>query len=355
MSELTRQHFGTLPSGEEILLYRFRNANGFEVTITDFGGRVVNILAPDRRGHLDDVALGFDTLDGYLHKNPYFGALIGRYANRIANGKFTLDGQTYQLAINNPPNTLHGGVKGFDSVLWKATELEHDGVSALQLEYLSRDREEGFPGNLQTKVIYSVTEGNELRIDFHATTDKKTVLNLTNHSYFDLSGQGKGAVLDHLVTINADRYLPVDEHLIPRGELAAVAGTPFDFRTPHRVGDRIEEAHEQLKLAIGYDHTFVLNKDGAAGAAFTAKAVDPKSGRAMEVYTTQPGVQFYTGNHLSANVTGKGGVTYGFRTGFCLETQFFPDSPNQPDFPSTVLVPGTEYRGTTVFRFFVEQ
>jgi aldose 1-epimerase len=355
MTELTEQPFGTLVNGEEIRRYGFRNGNGFEVAITNFGGRIVSIAAPDREGHLDDVALGFDNLDGYVKKNPYFGALVGRYANRIAGGRFVLDGQTYQLPVNNPPNTLHGGVKGFDSVPWKATELAANGVAALQLEYSSRDGEEGFPGNLQTKVVYSVSEDNELRIDFHATTDKPTVLNLTNHSYFDLSGQGKGTVLNHVVTINADRYVPVDQHLIPTGELAGVAGTPFDFRTPRRIGDRIDEAHEQLKLAIGYDHTFVVNPDGAEGAAFAAKALDPGSGRVLEVFTTQPGVQFYSGNHLRGDVSGKGGAVYGFRTGFCLETQFFPDSPNQPSFPSTVLVPGREFRGTTIFRFSVEQ
>ncbi|HEX4773402.1 MAG TPA: aldose epimerase family protein [Bryobacteraceae bacterium] len=354
MTELTKQRFGALPAGEEIFLYRFSNGNGLAFTVTNFGGRIVNIWAPDREGKREDIALGFDTLDGYVHKNPYFGALVGRYANRIANGRFTLDGQVYQLPVNNPPNTLHGGFHGFDSVPWKAAEVHHNGSRALQLEYLSRDGEEGFPGNLQTTVLYSVTESNELRIDFHATTDKKTVLNLTNHSYFDLAGQGKGSVLDHVVTINADRYVPIDEHLIPTGALPAVAGTPFDFRTPRRIGERIDDPDPQLKLALGYDHTFVLSKDGANGPGFAAKAVEPKSGRTLEVYTTQPGVQFYTGNHLTGNVTGKGGVVYAFRTGFCLETQSFPDSPNHPDFPSTELAPGDDYRSTTIYRFSAE-
>jgi aldose 1-epimerase len=354
MNEFTQQKFGTLPGGEEVFLYRLSNNNGLAYTVTNFGGRIVNILAPDREGHEEDVALGFDTLEGYVHKNPYFGALVGRYANRIANGRFTLGGQVYQLPQNNGPNTLHGGLRGFDSVLWKATEADHNGSRALRLEYLSRDGEEGFPGNLSTNVTYSVTEENELRIDFHATTDKKTVLNLTNHSYFDLAGQGKGTVLDHVVTINADRYLPVDEHLIPTSTPAAVSGTPFDFRTPRRIGERIDDADHQLKLAVGYDHTFVLQKDGASGAGFAAKAVEPKSGRTLEVYTTQPGVQFYTGNHLTGAVAGKGGVVYGYRTGFCLETQAFPDSPNHPGFPSTELDPGQEFNATTIFRFSAE-
>jgi aldose 1-epimerase len=355
MTELIKQPFGTLPSGEEISRYRFRTTNGFEVSITNFGGRVVSVATPDREGRFDDVVLGFDNLDGYVHKNPYFGALVGRYANRIAGGRFTLDGETYQLPVNSPPNTLHGGAKGFDSVPWKAAELAVSGVPALQLEYTSRDGEEGFPGNLQTKVAYTVREDNELRIDWHATTDKPTVLNLTNHSYFDLSGQGKGTVVNHVVTINADRFVPVDQHLIPTGELVDVAGTPFDFRTPHRIADRIDDANDQLKLAAGYDHTFVINHDGARGPAFAAKAVDPSSGRVLEVFTTQPGVQFYSGNHLRGDVRGKGGAVYGFRTGLCFETQFFPDSPNQPSFPSTVLEPGSEYRNTTIFRFSVER
>lgn len=313
----------------------------------------MNVWTPDREGRLDDVVLGFDNLEGYLRKNPYFGALIGRYANRIANGRFKLDGQVYQLPVNNPPNTLHGGTRGFDSVSWQATEIEQNGEPALLLKYVSPDGEEGFPGRLEAEVTYSVGADNELRLDFHATTDKKTVLNLTNHSYFDLAGQAKGNVLDHVVTIASDRYLPIDEHLIPTGELAAVAETPFDFRTPRRIGERIDDQDAQLKLAIGYDHTYALSRDGGPEPVFAARAVDPVSERVLEVYTTQPGVQFYSGNHLTGSVTGKGGKVYEFRTGFCLETQAFPDSPNHPEFPSTVLTPGATFRATTVFKFSV--
>lgn len=352
MSNLTKRPFGSLPSGEQIHLYTFTNSNGVEVSITNFGGRVVNLLIPDRNGELEDVALGFDNLDGYLEKNPYFGALVGRCANRIANARFTLDGHTYQLAANDGPNSLHGGTKGFDKVVWTPSEVSIQGDPALQLEYLSVDGEDGYPGNLDVRVTYRLTEGNELHIDYQAMTDKKTVLNLTNHSYFDLSGQGKGNVLDHVVTINADRFTPVDHKLIPTGELKSVAGTPFDFRRPVRVGERIDEKNEQLKLGIGYDHNFVLNRDGD-GLVLAARATEPKSGRVLEVLTTQPGIQFYTGNHLTGSVRGKGGVLYGFRTGFCLETQHFPDSPNQKAFPSTELSPGEEFRQSTVFRFAV--
>jgi aldose 1-epimerase len=353
MSNLTKRSFGTLPSGEPIELYTFTNGKGVEASITTFGGRIVNLLVPDRNGERADVALGFDGLDGYLEKNPYFGALVGRYANRIAGARFTLDGKSYRLAANDGSNSLHGGTKGFDKVVWTPSEVSVDGLPALQLEYLSADGEDGYPGNLKVRVVYRLTESNELGIDYLATTDKKTVLNLTNHSYFDLSGQGKGNVLDHVVTIYADKFTPVDHNLIPTGELQSVEGTPFDFRQPRRVGERIDEKNEQLKLGIGYDHNFVLNREGD-GLTLAARAVEPKSGRVLEVLTTQPGVQFYTGNHLTGAVIGKGGVAYGFRTGFCLETQHFPDSPNQPNFPSTELAPGQEFRSSTVFRFTTE-
>jgi aldose 1-epimerase len=354
MSNLTKRPFGTLPSGEPIDLYTFRNGKGVEASITNFGGRIVKLLVPDRNGESADVALGFDGLDGYLEKNPYFGALVGRYANRIAGAQFTLDGKTYHLAANDGSNSLHGGTKGFDKVVWRSSEISFDGEPALQLEYLSADGEDGYPGNLQARVVYRLTEANELRLDYFASTDKKTVLNLTNHCYFDLSGQGEGNVLDHVVTINADKFTPVDHNLIPTGELRSVEGTPFDFRRPARVGERIDEKNEQLKLGIGYDHNFVLNREGG-GLTQAARAVEPKSGRVLEVLTTQPGVQFYTGNHLTGSVIGKGGVAYGFRTGFCLETQYFPNSPNQPSFPSTELAPGEEFRSSTVFRFTTER
>jgi aldose 1-epimerase len=353
MTELTSEPFGSLPSGEPVSLYRFRNNKGVEVAITSFGGRIVSIIVPDRQGRTVDIALGFENVDGYLAKNPYFGALVGRYANRIANARFRLDGHEYSLDANDPPNTLHGGKRGFDSVLWKAEQIEgHDGP-ILQLRHESPDGDEGFPGALDVEVRYSLSDSNELRIEFSATTDKKTVLNLTNHSYFQLAGHSAGSVLDHVVTINADHFTPVDRNLIPTGELRSVAGTPFDFLQPKRIGEQIDASDEQLKLAIGYDHNFVLNKNGnSSGPTFAARAVDPASGRMLEVFTTQPGVQFYTGNHLHGNVKGKGTV-YNFRTGFCLETQHFPDSPNHPEFPSTELVPGDTWKSVTIFRFSV--
>ena len=353
MSEMKKRHFGVLPSGEEISLYTFRNSNGVEASITNFGGRLVTLTAPDRAGHFDDIVLGFGDLAGYLEKNPYFGALVGRYANRIAEAKFTLDGHTYHLASNNAPNSLHGGGVGFDKVAWEAHGAMAEQNPALELTYVSRDGEEGYPGTLRVRVLYTLTDSNELRIDYQATTDKKTVLNLTNHSYFDLSGQGNANVPDHVVTIYADRFTPVNEHLIPTGELQSVAGTPFDFRTPHRVGDRIDQKNDQLKLAIGYDHNFVLNRAVAEDLVPAARAEHPGSGRVLEVSTTQPGIQFYSGNHLDGTVKGKNDVAYGFRSGFCLETQHFPDSPNQPEFPSTELNPGQTYRSTTVFKLSV--
>lgn len=355
MTELTRSSFGHLPDGREASLYRFRSGSGIEAAITDFGGRVISIHAPDRRGKPEDIALGFDDLAGYVAKNPYFGALVGRYANRIAYAQFQLDGRTYHLDTNDPPNTLHGGKIGFDKVLWQSRQIESQGEPALELTHVSPDGDEGFPGTLNVRVVYCLTANNELRIDFSATTDKKTVLNLTNHSYFDLAGQGKAKVLDHIVTINADRFTPIDKNLIPTGELAPVENTPFDFRQPRCIGDRIEDRNEQLKIALGYDHNFVLNQSGGSTPGFAARAVHPESGRMLEVFTTQPGVQFYTGNHLTGDVKGKGGIVYAYRSGFCLETQHFPDTPNHPEFPSTELSPGQEFRSTTIFRFAIAE
>jgi len=347
MPDITKTRWGVLLTGEEIALYTLRNVHGLEASITNYGGRLVTLKTPDRNGHFDDIVLGFDDLDGYLGKNPYFGALVGRYANRIANAEFALDGTTYKLARNNGQNALHGGLKGFDKVAWKA----HQDGASLRLEYISVDGEEGYPGTLTATVAYTLTDDDELKVDYAATTDKKTVLNLTNHSYFDLAGQGSGNILDHIVTIAADRFTPVNAHLIPTGELRPVEGTPFDFTRPRRVGDRIDGDDEQLRFGVGYDHNFVLNRSGS-GPSFAARASHPKSGRTLEVLTTQPGVQFYTGNHLAESLAkGKGGVVYGFRSGFCFETQHFPDSPNQPSFPSAVLAPGERYQHTTVFRF----
>lgn len=353
MAAITKKHWSTLTTGEEIDLYKLRNSQGTEATVTNYGGRLVTLCTPDRNGKFSDVVLGFDSLDGYLAKNPYFGALVGRYANRIANAQFSLNGQTYHLAKNNGENSLHGGTKGFDKVVWKASESSANGSPALELSYLSKDGEDGYPGNLTATVTYSLSDHDELKIDYQATTDKDTVINLTNHSYFDLSGQAAGSILDHEVMINADKFTPVNSNLIPTGELKPVKGTPFDFTTPTRIGDHIDEKDEQLQYALGYDHNFVLNNSGS-GLSLAARVKEPKSGRVLEVSTTQPGVQFYTGNHLDGHVKGKGGALYGFRWAFCLETQHFPDSPNQAAFPSAVLKAGEKYHGTTVFKFSVE-
>jgi aldose 1-epimerase len=329
-----------------------------EVTITNFGGRIVSLKVPDRRGKSDDVVLGFDSLQGYLgdnDHNPYFGAIVGRYANRIAKGKFTLDGHTYTLPINNAPNSLHGGNKGFDRRVWEAAESSDGAGQHLRLHYVSKDGEEGYPGNLDVTVVYTLpADRNELRIEYAATTDKDTVLNLANHSYFNLAGQGEGDILGHEIMIEAGRFTPVDSTLIPTGKLQPVAGTPFDFTKPHAIGERINAADEQLKYGRGYEHNFVLN--GTAGRMrLAARVREPKSGRVLEVLTDQPGLQFYTGNFLDGTIKGKGGKTYAHRGAFCLETQHYPDSPNHQQFPSTELKPGQRFHSETVFRFSAEK
>ena len=325
------------------------------VKITNYGGTVTQILAPDRNKNFGDVVLGFNSLDGYTSKSnkAYFGALIGRYANRIAYGRFTLDGKTYQIpASDSPrPNSLHGGNVGFDKRVWQATPSGTAANPALDLHYTSADGEEGFPGTLQVYVRYSLGSNDDLRIDYRATTDKTTVINLTNHSYFNLEGAGSSSVLDHKLTIMADTFTPVDANLIPTGALVTVAGTPFDFRKATPIGARINDKHQQLEYGQGYDHNFVLNATGSL--ALAAKVEAPKSGRVMEVLTTQPGVQFYSGNFLDGKNVGIGG-SYRHRSALCLETQHFPDSPNHPSFPSTVLKPGQEFRSTTVYRFSTE-
>lgn len=352
-ANMKRQVFGRMPDGREVDLYTLTNSKGMEVAITDFGGIIVSLKAPDRNGHSVDLVEGFDSLDDYLKPNPHFGATIGRYANRIAKGKFTLDGVEYTLPRNNGENHLHGGPNGFDRVLWNARDVSTKDAPALELTYLSKDGEEGYPGNLKATVVFTLTENNELKIDYSATTDKDTVVNLTNHSYFNLAGQGEGDILGHVATIEADRFTPVDAGLIPTGELRNVEGTPFDFRKPTAIGTRINEDDQQLKYGKGYDHNFVLNHPaGTMGLA--ARVVEPKSGRVLEVLTDQPGVQFYTGNALNGTFRGKGGKVYAFRSAFCLETQHFPDSPNHPDFPSTVLKPGQRYHTTTIYRFSTE-
>ena len=350
MTTFTERVWGSTEGGEQARLYTLRNTAGIEVAITDFGGHIVSIKTPDKHGKFADIALGFDDLSGYQEKNPYFGASVGRYANRIAGGRFTLEGKQYQLPVNNGENSLHGGTKGFDKRLWKSREVPGEGGSALELTYVSQDGEEGYPGTLTSTVLFTLKEENELQLDYSATTDAATVLNLTNHSYFDLTGQPASEITGHKITINADSFTPVNRHLIPTGELRSVAGTPFDFRQPALIGARIDEDDEQLKLALGYDHNFVLN---GHGLRLAARAEDPGSGRTLEVHTTQPGVQFYSGNHLDGSVAGKGGVRYRFRYGFCLETQHFPDSPNQASFPSTELRPGQLFHQQTVFKFGV--
>ncbi len=344
------ESFGTLPSGEEVQIYTLKNSKGMEARIMTYGGIVVSLKVPDRDGNISDIVLGFDNLDGYLGGHPYFGAIIGRYGNRIGGAKFVLEGQTYNLAVNNGPNSLHGGKVGFDKKNWT---VEAASGSSLALSYVSPDGEEGYPGTLTVQVAYEVTADNGLKIDYRATTDKTTVCNLTNHSYFNLKDAGATPILDHLIMINADRFTPVGETLIPTGELAPVEGTPFDFREPHRIGDRIDADHPQIGYGGGYDHNFVLNSGGGS-LSLAARVTEPTTGRVMEVHTTEPGVQFYTGNFLDGTLTGKGGVTYQKRAALCLETQHFPDSPNQPDFPSTTLRPGEEYATTTIYKFSTE-
>lgn len=343
---ITKQAWGNLPSGESIDLYTLRNEKGVEVTITNFGGKIVTLKVPDRAGKLEDVVLGYDSLEPYTKPNPFFGTLVGRYANRIANGRFSLDGKTYTLVKNNGPNSLHGGARGFDKVVWTPAIIGE----TLQLKYVSKDGEEGYPGTLSATVMYSLSSDSGLQIYYEATTDKDTVVNLTNHSYFNLAGHANGHILDHQLTINADKFTPVNDTLIPTGELKSVQGTPFDFRTPTAIGARINSTDQQIQYGQGYDHNFVLNL-AASGPSLVARVFDPHSGRTMEVHTTQPGLQFYTGNHLEGEIKGKEGAIYRFRSGYCFETQHFPDSPNQPSFPTTILKPGETYRQTTIFWF----
>jgi aldose 1-epimerase len=343
--------FGKTPDGVAVERYTLRNGKGMEVSVITRGAVLQRIVVPDRGGQAADVALGFDTLDGYLADNPYFGAVVGRYGNRIAKGRFTLDGKRYKLATNNGPNALHGGLQGFDKRIWTARALSAaNGAPAVELTYVSKDGEEGYPGTLTAKVTYTLTEDNALRLDYELSTDADTVANVTNHSYFNLAGQGNGDILKHEVELNADRFTPIDATLIPTGELRPVAGTPFDFRKPTAIGERIDADNEQIRFGRGYDHNFVINGDmGALRRA--ARVTEPTSGRVLEVLTTEPGVQFYTGNFLDGTIKGKSGKVYNHRYGFCLETQHFPDSPNHPKFPTTVIKPGQPYHSTTVFRF----
>ncbi len=351
---IEKSTFGALPDGRAADLYTLRNAQGMTVQITNFGGAITSWTAPDKTGKYEDITLGCDSLAGYLRGTPFFGALIGRYGNRIAKGKFTLDSATYSLATNNIGNHLHGGIVGFDKVLWTATAVEGE-TPALKLTYVSKDGEEGYPGELSVEVIYTLLKENALSIHYSATTDKPTVVNLTNHAYFNLANGGKGDILDHELMLNADAFLPVDSTLIPTGELRPVKGTVFDFTQPTKIGARIDDAADiQIKYGLGYDHCWVFNKTHTGMAQLIATLYEPTTGRLMEVLTTEPAIQFYSGNFLDGKVIGKGGVAYQRRSGLCLETQHYPDSPNQPAFPSTVLRPGEVYKTTTVYRFSVK-
>ncbi|MBN1219594.1 MAG: galactose mutarotase [Anaerolineae bacterium] len=346
---ITKQTFGKMPDGTLVDLYTLANANGLEVKITNYGGVIVSIVTPDQHGQLGDIVLGFDTLEQYLKQSPFFGCITGRYANRIAKGKFSLDGVEYALAQNDGENHLHGGVKGFDKQVWGAIEVKNDDGFGVKLSYLSPDGEEHYPGNLSVTVTYTLTHDDALKIDYFATTDKKTIVNLTNHAYFNLAAGQTEDCLGHELMLNTLHFTPIDQTLIPTGELRPVAGTPLDFTQPTDIGARINEIYDQLRFAGGYDHNFVLdNLDGKLILA--ARVREPITGRVMEVYTTEPGIQFYSGNFLNGTVAGKG-VVYQKRYGFCLETQHYPDSPNKPHFPSTVLKPGEKYQTTTIYRF----
>ena len=344
--------FGHMPDGTQVDGYTVRNSLGTSMHVITYGGIITSLRVADRAGRFDDVVLGFDSLAGYLHDPPYFGAIVGRYANRIARGQFTLDRVRHQLPINNPPNSLHGGTRGLDKVVWRATSSESKDAASVMLTYVSLDGDQGYPGQLDLRVTYTLNDRNELIVEYRATTDKATPVNLSQHSYFNLIGDGSRDILGHVLQIDASRYTPVDSTLIPTGELARVDGTPFDFRTPATIGARIEQTNEQLHRAGGYDHTFVLDGRGNR-RRHAARVVEPVAGRTLDVYTDQPGLQFYSGNFLDGSITGKAGHVYKHRFGFCLETQHFPDSPNQPAFPSTILRPGQQYRSRTVFVFGV--
>jgi aldose 1-epimerase len=351
---VTKEAFGTTRDGKSVDVYTLTNAHGIEVRAITYGGIIISLRVPDKDGQFDDVALGFANLNGYLTAHPYFGAIIGRYGNRIAKGRFTLDGKEYTLATNDGPNHLHGGVKGFDKVVWQAEPSQSkDGVGVI-FTYTSPDGEEGYPGNLSVKVTYTLNDKNELIFDYQATTDKATPVNLTQHTYFNLAGDGKRDILGHELMLNADHFTPIDKTLIPTGEIRSVKGTPFDFTKPTAIGARINEKDEQLIFGHGYDHNFVLNRKGN-GLSLAARVYEPTTGRVVEVYSTEPGVQFYSGNFLDGTITGKQGHVYKQRYGFCLETQHFPDSPNQPRFPSTVLRPGQTYHSRSVYKFSVEK
>jgi len=343
---ITKESFGTTKDGKQAVLYTLTNANGCVVKMSDYGCIITELHVPDKKGELADVVCGYHSLDKYIENSPYFGAVVGRYGNRIEKGKFTLKGKEYTLATNeNNISHLHGGNVGFDKVIWDAEPLETDEGPALKMKYLSKDGEEGYPGNLSVTLVYTLTHDNALKIEYEATTDKTTVLNLTHHSYFNLGGHGSGSILDHKMTINADHYTPVDKDLIPTGEVRPVANSPMDFTTPHTIGERIE------KVEGGYDHNYVLNKPEVGALTLAAKVVEPDSGRIMDVYTTEPGIQFYSGNFLDGTITGKDGAVYEKHAAIVLETDHFPNSPNTPHFPSVVLEPGQTYTQVCIYKF----
>lgn len=350
---ISKEDFGVTEDSISVEKYILKNERGMEVSIITYGGIITSWTAPDKNGNYQNIVLGYDRLEDYEANNPYFGALIGRYGNRIAKGKFTLDGTEYTLATNNGANHLHGGIKGFDKVVWTATETQTDSTASVVLIYLSKDMEEGYPGNLNTKVIYTLTNDNELEVAYESTTDKKTIVNLTQHSYFNLSGDFSKTILDHEITINADKFIPVDATLIPTGVLKDVTNTPFDFRTAKAIKKDIETENDQLKKGLGFDHCWVLNNQNT-GMRLAASAYENNSGRLLEVFTNEPGIQLYTGNFLDGTIASKQGGTYGHRTAFCLETQHYPDAPNQKDFPSVVLNPGETYKTKTTFKFSVK-
>lgn len=352
---ITEYSFGewfTEPNPIEI--YTLTNAHGLQLRVLNFGGIVQSLRVPDRDGNLDDIVLGFDHIEPYFKNDPHFGSIIGRYANRIANGEFSLDGVKYRLPRNNGPNTLHGGMKGFDKVLWQAQTFDKRDEVELSLNYASQDGEEGFPGNLKVRITYSLNDSDELIIDYSATTDKPTIVNLTSHSYFNLAGQGKGDILGHELMVNAERFTPVDGNMIPTGELRPVRGTPLDFTRTTAIGARINDNYDQLALANGYDHNFVIDRKGS-GMTFAARVHEPTTGRILEIYTTEPGIQFYSGNWLDGSLMGKQGRVYKKHYGFALETEHFPDSPNHSTFPSTVLKPSHTYHSRTLYKFSIDK
>lgn len=352
LTTISKKYFGKIKNGQEVFLFTMQNKLGMEISIMNYGGIITSWTAADKNGDYRDIVLGYNTLAEYEAETPFFGALIGRYGNRIAKGKFTIDFQEYSLATNNGENHLHGGLKGFDKVVWDAKTIVNDSTASLELSYLSKDREEGYPGNLQTKVTYTLNNKDELSVKYEAKTDKPTIVNLTQHSYFNLTADFNQPILDHELVVNADSFLPVDSTLIPTGEFRNVAETPFDFRSPKAIGKQINAENIQIKNGLGYDHCWVLN-DQEKGVRFVSSAYEPLSGRLLEVYSDEPGIQFYSGNFLDGTLPSKSMGTYQHRTGFCLETQHYPDTPNQKDFPSVRLNPGELYESNTNFKFTV--